>query len=143
MKRYMFTLGMFFILLILSPTNHNIVFAEEILEHEDYFIDLDGDGFNDNTQDTNNKKGSDDYSDANQSDSQSDDNNSNLVSLDFGQNRNYEEILSNSEKFNLKMFSTRAHSLNRCESGAEMGGNPGNGIGTGFINNVCVGGICF
>jgi len=85
MRRYMFTLGAFCVLLLLSPTGQNIILAEETSQPEDYFIDLDGDGFDDNIQDANSNNDLENSETTNKTDFKSDDDKSKLVSLDFGQ----------------------------------------------------------
>ncbi|HDS01034.1 MAG TPA: hypothetical protein ENO22_13615 [candidate division Zixibacteria bacterium] len=118
--------------------------ADDGAESEELFVDLDGDGFNDNTPDEDNNSipdsaEDDKYSDRNKTANA-------LASTEFKPIEGLGEfdlssLLSNSELFGQLKFLTRAQSC--CRGGFEAGSDfgPGNGIGLGAVSG-CAGGVC-
>ncbi len=142
MKRYMFTLGALFVLLILSPTNKNSILAEETSKQEYYFVDLDGDGFNDNTYDfENNRFLEKDNLSQKEIESKTKKNSKGFVSFDFGLNSDVSLSLSKSERFKLVKFSARTLDNCRGESDSDFSGDFGGISGSGQAGG-CVGGVC-
>ncbi len=145
MKRYLFSLGAILILLILSPENITKVFAEDSSkhsEHKECFVDLDGDGFNDNTNDfENNRFATNDTPKDNEAESMAEGDSENYVSFDTGTDTDVSVYLTHSEKFGLLKFSTRGLDGCRGESGSGFGGNLGSMGGSGQSGG-CAGGAC-
>ncbi len=142
MKRYLFSLVAILILLILSPANITKVFAEDLSKHKDCFVDLDGDGFNDNTNDfENNRFASDEASKENEAGSMTEGDGENYVSFDSGTDTDVSVYLTHSEKFRLLKFSARGLDDCRAESESGFGGNMGAMGGSGQSGG-CAGGAC-
>lgn len=110
------------------------------------FVDLDGDGFDDNVTDSNND-GIPDFKDSpspaasNPSDSYSD-----FKPLaDFSvPGSSAAQETSASSRFKGLQFSARSLMRNRCSLDSDAAFGPGNGIGMGSMSGgmVCVGGVC-
>ncbi|MBD3219062.1 MAG: hypothetical protein GF310_12375 [candidate division Zixibacteria bacterium] len=121
-----------------------VLLADDGIESKEVFVDLDGDGFNDNIPDEDNNS----IPDTAEDDKNLDENEGLLASSDSqfkpieglgGFNLN--SLLSNSEIFGKLKFLTRAQSC--CRGGFEAGSDfgPGNGIGLGAVSG-CAGGVC-
>ncbi len=145
MKRCMFSLGAFLILLILSLSHNTKVFAEDSpkhSEHKECFVDLDGDGFNDNTNDfENNRFATDETTKENEAGSMAEGDCEKYVSFDSGADTDVSVYLTNSEKFGLLKFTTRGLDGCRGESESGFGGNMGAMGGSGQSGG-CAGGAC-
>ncbi|MCP4706356.1 MAG: hypothetical protein GY865_17295 [candidate division Zixibacteria bacterium] len=136
MRRFLLTLGIFVFSFFLLPTNNNYAFAEKISNDDEFFIDLDGDGFNDSVTDIDNTD-PDDIDSKTELNQNSDD----LISLDFNLDSETAAPLYNAEKFVLLKFSARGLQSNRGESDAGFGGNSG-GVGGSSQSGGCAGGAC-
>ena len=110
------------------------------------FVDLDGDGFDDNAADDDNNSIPDqaepeaEPEDAGKSGQCS--NTSLLTSFQVPSKVDLSQFLSNSEKFGERAFSTRAQSCFRggFDAGDKFGF--GNGIGSAAVTGGCPGGVC-
>jgi hypothetical protein len=122
----------------------SVLHAEDGVESEEVFVDLDGDGFDDNIPDEDNNS----IPDTAEDDKNLNENEGLLASSDSqfkpieglgGFDLN--SLLSNSEIFGKLKFLTRAQSCYRggFEAGSDFG--PGNGIGLGAASG-CAGGVC-
>jgi len=145
MKRPMLNLtvfSIFLVLLILLPTSQNFVLAEENMAKDECFVDLDGDGFNDNSYDFENDK----YLEKNnlstkEAESITEKNTETDISIDFGENTNVSSSLSKSERFRLVKISVKGQDNCRGESDSNFGGNMG-GVGGSGQAGGCAGGVC-
>jgi len=131
------------VFLTILPVNNWLILAGENSNQEKVYIDLDGDGFNDSTpgEDRGDKVESAALEAKIFSD-QSDKSSVELVSFESNVEQGVVKFFSKSEQFNLAKFSIRGIEQCRGESDAKFGSNPGNGIGSGKMNNACVGGVC-
>jgi hypothetical protein len=113
--------------------------ADESLNSELAFSDLNGDGIHDNSLDTDN----DGLSDFNSGkfDGKSGQDDLSLFSFDISEPTLIEDLLTREEKFKRRQFRARAHTQNRGEFGSTSSG-PGSGVGVA-IGGACVGGVCF
>ncbi len=128
----------------ISGFGGSVLHAEDNVESEEVFVDLDGDGFNDNIPDEDNNS----IPDTAEDDKNLNENEGLLASSD-SQFKPIESLggfdlnslLSNSEIFGKLEFLTRAQSC--CRGGFEAGSDfgPGNGIGLGAVSG-CAGGVC-
>ena len=125
-----------------------LISAQAILaeQHDDkaVFVDLDGDGFNDNIADNDTDGLFDDYL-TGQNDKMSEigEANEGFISFDFNSQSDLANGFTKAEKFGLLKFSARGLIQCRGESGAQLNSSPGNGIGFGVVNSgACAGGIC-
>jgi hypothetical protein len=133
-----------FIFFTLCSFGGSILNAENNAETEEVFVDLDGDGFNDNIPDEDNNSIPDSAEDDKYSDQAED--SELLASSEFRPIQglgdfDLNSLLSNSEFFGQLKFITRAQSC--CRGGFEAGSDfgPGNGIGLGAVSG-CAGGVC-
>jgi len=118
--------------------------AEENKTDKTVFVDLDGDGFNDSTTDFENVGKSSKFTRANNNaEDQSNQSGGGLISFNAKTDSKSDRVISKSEKFDRMKFSVRGLDQSRGESDSNFGGNPGNGIGSGKMNNACIGGICY
>jgi hypothetical protein len=110
-----------------------------------HFVDLDGDGFDDNATDSDND-GIPEFSKQPSSGSQVSDNDSDFKSLaDFSlPGLTATEETSTSAKFKGLQFSARSLMRNRCSLDSDAAFGPGNGIGMSSMSGgmVCAGGVC-
>jgi hypothetical protein len=134
-----------FLLLIIFLTAPPALSAEAVSAPKAAFVDLDGDGFNDNLAD-NNSDGIPDRYEWGKTDTQlpavgsalGDVFNSDISAAGL------EDLRSNEEKFGQRKFWTQSLSQ-RCNGfGAEQDFGPGNGIGCGSLggHGGCSGGAC-
>lgn len=129
-----------FLAFIGLPLSH--LYADDSENSKPAFVDLDGDGFNDNAADADNNS----IPDAAESD-----HNSNTESgsaflafkpIESMGNFDLSSLLGNSEKFGKLKAAVSA--LSCCRGGLEPAENfgPGNGIGSGAVAGGCPGGVC-
>ena len=112
--------------------------AEDKKADEAYFVDLDGDGFNDNAPDKNNDGIPDMAGPAYLNDGKADFEVEEGV-INFGASLPVaDELLTNSTKFNRHRFGARDLQLNRCGYDYDETFGPGGGIG----GSGCEGGVC-
>ena len=109
------------------------------------FVDLDGDGFDDNAADED-SDGIPNDADADY-DPVSETNNNSGDFIDFGQTIQEiglsPDLTSNSQSFGKRQFKTRGLTLNRCGFDANGGFGSGNEIGIGVSSGGgCAGGVC-
>ncbi|NIP41156.1 MAG: hypothetical protein GWN61_00280 [candidate division Zixibacteria bacterium] len=123
----------------------SVLHAENNAESEEVFVDLDGDGFNDNIPDEDNNSIPDKAEDDKYSDQA--EGSELMASAEFKPIESLGDfdpssLLSNSELFGQLKFVTRAQSCFRggFEAGSDFG--PGNGIGLGAVSG-CAGGVCY
>lgn len=105
------------------------------------FVDLDGDGFNDNIAD-NDENGIPDRYESKPVEALAE--MSGLLGNVFNAEVNLDELYTKSEKFNMRKFKTRALEQ-RCQGlGDRDDFGPGNGIGLGAVagGGGCAGGVC-
>jgi len=120
----------------------SLLHADDAKDSKPAFVDLDGDGFNDNASDADNDRIPDqaqkgDDSGATQESGFKDFNPIQAIS-DF----DLSSLLANSEKFGkLKLI---ASAISCCRGGLEPDESfgPGNGIGSGAVSGGCPGGVC-
>ena len=107
------------------------------------FVDLDGDGFNDNAPDKNNDGIPDMAGPAYLNDGKADFEVEEGV-INFGASLPVaDELLANSTKFNRHRFGARDLQLNRCGYDSDETFGPGGGIGGGSLSGGgCEGGVC-
>jgi hypothetical protein len=138
----LFILLLVFSLLIIPGQT---LLSEDTDEAENTFVDLDGDGFDDNIADDDND-GIPNTAEGSDIEKTCDDtiesgNVSMIASLEIASDFNIDQLLSNSERFGKLKFSTRSQSCFR--GGFDAGSNFGPSNGTGFTSvSVCAGGIC-
>lgn len=110
------------------------------------FIDLDGDGFDDNLADSDENGIPDD---AEPDESESDNDNSavgmiatlNPIEVS-SEDLSLDQVLTNSEKFGKREFKCRDQSCFRGGFDAGQDFGPGNGISSAAVSSGCAGGIC-
>jgi len=131
-------------ILFMTPLMMSIALAGTSENQENSFVDLDGDGFNDNAIDNNADGIPDDPNeqiDTVPSDDSSE--STGFVNFDAGFSNSQVTPHTNSEKFARLSFTTRALGTNRGGFGAGDDFGPGNGIGIGAISaGGCSGGVC-
>ena len=127
------------VLLVFSP-------AAISEESKSLFVDLDGDGFDDNVSDANND-GIPEFSAAATMSEAREENPSSetgaLADFSFG-SAAIDDGQSFSAQFKGLQFTARSLSRNRCSLDTDAGFGPGNGTGVGSTSGgmVCVGGVC-
>jgi hypothetical protein len=105
------------------------------------FVDLDGDGFNDNIAD-NNDNGIPDRFESKPAEALAE--MGSLLGNVFNTGVNLDDLRTTAEKFTMRKFETRSL-VQRCQGlGSEDDFGPGNGIGLGAISGGggCAGGVC-
>ncbi|MBN2226214.1 MAG: hypothetical protein JW763_02500 [candidate division Zixibacteria bacterium] len=135
--------AMFFAIAIVLPGMTSNIVAETAKEQDTTYVDLDGDGCNDNATDRN----ADGIPDA--TDRETAENSSavseatGFVNFDAGFSNPTVAPRNTSEKFARLSFTTRALCTNRGGFGAGDNFGPGNGIGIGALSaGGCSGGVC-
>jgi hypothetical protein len=127
---------LFFLAFLSLPLMH--LQAEDSDVSKPAFVDLDGDGFNDNASDADNNSIPD------EAESNVEPENAFLAfkPIEAVGDFDLSSLLANSEKFGKLKALTSAISC--CRGGLEPGENfgPGNGIGSGAVAGGCPGGIC-
>jgi hypothetical protein len=128
---------------ILYPIS--IASAEDDKTEKTVFVDLDGDGFDDNAPDENGDGIPDEMKSVKTEEAEQDIENSGQLSAfaplqDLGE-YTIDEYLPNSERFGRLEFTTRAQSSFRGGFDIDENFGPGNGIGSGAISG-CAGGVC-
>ena len=134
--------GMLFLLtlIIIFFSSHSI--AENDSAKKAVFIDLDGDGFNDNTTDFDNDRFSSALNQGGKEmGSESESKFTGFVSFEAGFNSEFSLSMSKRDKFELKKSFAKALGVCRGESGANFGGSVEGASGSGQTNG-CVGGVC-
>jgi len=143
MNKFQFTLSLLSTVIVLFLFGPRIIFAEQEAEDNHHYIDLDGDGINDNAVDKDNDGIPDSFGSRSALIEESPINETkDFISLDFGQVTEINSALSKSGKFDQLRFSVRGLTLCRGELGSEKSFGPGAGIGAGVVNNACPGGVC-
>jgi len=106
------------------------------------FVDMDGDGFDDNAVDDDNNSIPDQAEPEDDEEFTQNTSSSSIAAFQVPGEVDFSQFLTNSEKFGERMFSTRAQSCFR--GGFDAGDNfgLGNGIGSGAISGGCPGGVC-
>lgn len=103
------------------------------------FVDLDGDGFDDNIRDLD-SDGIPDFGDFRAAASA---NASHGLGVFASMNTGATTVARAAEKFGERRFCCRGLALNRGGFSAGSGFGPGAGIGSAALGKVCIGGICF
>jgi hypothetical protein len=118
--------------------------AEDQKTGNSYFVDLDGDGFNDNAPDKNNDGIPDmagpEYLNDGRADFEAEEG-----IIDFGACLPLsDELLANSTRFNRRRFGARDLLQNRCGYDCDEAFGSGSGIGIGSVRRSggCEGGVC-
>ena len=106
------------------------------------FVDLDGDGIDDNAADNDNNGIPDQAEPEKEEEAAQYASTSPVSAFQVPSTVDLSQFLSNSEKFGEKMFSTRAQSCFRGGFDAGDGFGAGNGIGSGAVSGGCPGGVC-
>lgn len=116
--------------------------AEDSEDQNAAFVDLDGDGFNDNASDADNNGIPDEAESSHESDVESEDAFLASKPIEAIGDFDLSSLLGNSEKFGKLKAATSAISC--CRGGLEPGEKfgPGNGIGSGAVAGGCPGGVC-
>lgn len=118
--------------------------AEDQKTDDSYFVDLDGDGFNDNAPDKNNDGIPDMAGPGYLNDGKADFEVEEEI-INFGASLPVsDDLLANSTKFNRHRFGARDLQQNRCGYDCDEGFGPGSGIGVGSLSGGggCEGGVC-
>jgi hypothetical protein len=110
------------------------------------FVDLDGDGFDDNLADSD-ENGIPDQAEPDESESGNANSAEGMIATlnpinVSSEDLSLDQILTNSEKFGKREFNCRDHSCFRGGFDAGQDFGPGNGISSAAVSSGCAGGIC-
>lgn len=113
--------------------------------NESSFVDLDGDGFDDNLPDTD-ENGIPDNAESNSANATDNSDAQGLIAaltpINASGGFSMDQLLPNSEKFGKRKFSCRDQSCFRGGFDAGQDFGPGNGISSVAVSGGCAGGIC-
>lgn len=140
---YLSILGFISLAFILLPSSTTL--AEDEKTEKTVFVDLDGDGFNDNAPDENGDGIPDEMKSGKNKEKDQEAGSSGQISAftplqDLGE-YTIDEYLPNSERFGRLEFTTRAQSSFRGGFDIDKSFGPGTGIGGGAMSG-CPGGVC-
>ena len=119
------------------------ILADQGMAENLEYVDLDGDGINDNSVDIGAGRIPGKFNSKSELIAESSTKDTNyFISLDLENSKTINPSFSKSGKFDRRLFSVRGLTLCRgyLNSGNSFG--PGAGIGAGVVNDVCPGGIC-
>lgn len=118
------------------------LYANDSENSKSAFVDLDGDGFNDNASDADNNSIPDEAESSHDLDSESGSAFLAFTPIESMGDFDLSSLLGNSEKFGKLRAAVSA--LSCCRGGLEPAENfgPGNGIGSGAVAGGCPGGVC-
>jgi hypothetical protein len=109
------------------------------------FVDLDGDGFDDNLADSD-EDGIPDKAEGKESEEESDNGSEGLVAslnpINVSGDFKIDNLLPNSERFGKRKFNCRDQSCFRGGFDAGQDFGPGNGISSAAVAGGCTGGVC-
>jgi hypothetical protein len=131
---------LYLLYVILAITAFGVSSATDTLPKTKY-VDLDGDGFNDNIAD-NDENGIPDRYESESVEALAE--MGSILGNVFNSEVNLDDLYTKSEKFNMRKFKTRALEQ-RCQGlGTKDDFGPGNGIGLGAVagGGGCAGGVC-
>jgi len=132
-------LAYMFVVTIIAIVFLGVPAAGEDTSSKPAFVDLDGDGFNDQAPDLNNDGIPDQIVSKAQNETPK---LSGLLGNILDEFFDGSSLLSKRERFDKLKFAARGISLHRGGFNCDEGFGPGNGIGLGAMSNSCPGGVC-